>query len=149
MYECKPLCFSTFVSEKGNYLTSCLFPCEPNPFHKGLTLQGKFCFSQNLLFSYRGKFSPQEMTPQKRKAELKLKITELFHQKVYPFTINIKFTKIQLNSSGSNTEDSFTMAVSNSFFSSLEKSHSSRFGIIQGDFFLFILKMVYCVFSLE
>ena len=33
-----------------------------------------------------------------------------------------------------NTDDSSTTAVSNSFLSPLEKSHSGRFGIIKGDF---------------
>ena len=53
------------------------------------------------------------------------------------------------NFSGSNTDGRFTTAVSNSFLSPLEKSYSCRFGIIKGVFFLFILKMVYCVYSLE
>ena len=44
---------------------------------------------------------------------------------------------IQLNFNGSNTDGSFTMAVSNSFLSPLEKkSPGSRFSIIKGDFLL-------------
>ena len=56
--------------------------------------------------------------------------------------------KRQYNFSGSNTDGSFTMAVSNSFVSSLEKSNSCRSRIIWSDFF-FMLKMVYCVYSIE
>ena len=41
-----------------------------------------------------------------------------------------------------------TMAVSNSFLSPLEKSHSCTFGIFKGDLCV-ISKMVYCVYSLE
>ena len=59
-----------------------------------------------------------------------------------------QFVHVQKNFSGSNTEGSFTMAVSNSFLSPLEKSNICRFVIICGVFF-FILKMVYCVYSLE
>ena len=48
-----------------------------------------------------------------------------------------------------NTDDSSTTAVSNSFLSPLEKSHSGKFGIIKGDFPFFILKLARCVYSLE
>ena len=50
---------------------------------------------------------------------------------------------------GSNSDCSFTLAVSNSFLGPLEKIHDCRFGKIKGDFSFFILKIVYCVYSLE
>ena len=53
------------------------------------------------------------------------------------------------NFSGSNTDGSFTTAVLNSFLSPLEKNPIAadlgQFRVI----FFFILKMVYCVYSLE
>ena len=48
--------------------------------------------------------------------------------------------------SSSNTDGSFTTAVSNSFLSPLEKKkHSCRFGIIQGDFLFYIENGILCV----
>ena len=45
--------------------------------------------------------------------------------------------KIQKNFNGSNTDGSFTAAVSKSFLSPLElKSYSCRFGIIKGDIYI-------------
>ena len=56
---------------------------------------------------------------------------------------------IQLNLSDSNTDGSFTTAVSNSFLSPLEtKTITADLGKFRAIFF-FILKMVYCVYSLE
>ena len=52
---------------------------------------------------------------------------------------------IQWSLSGLNTDGSFTSAVSNSFLSPLEKSHSSRFGIIYGDFLFYIDNGILCV----
>ena len=50
--------------------------------------------------------------------------------------------------SGSNTDDSFTTAVSNLLVSPLEKSHSCRFWINYGDV-LFLLIMVIFFFYIE
>ena len=44
--------------------------------------------------------------------------------------------QLQWNFNGSNTDGSFTTAVSNSFLSPYEKFHSCRFGIILGDFLI-------------
>ena len=56
---------------------------------------------------------------------------------------------IQQNFSGSNTDGSFTMAISNLFLSTFEISHGCRIRISKGDFLFLYLKMVYCVYSLE
>ena len=53
---------------------------------------------------------------------------------------------IQLNFSGSNTDGSFTTAISNSFLSPLENNPQLQ---IWNNVVFFILKMVYCVCSLE
>ena len=54
---------------------------------------------------------------------------------------------IQWNFSGSNTDGSFTTAVSKSFLGPLEKNHTAAdFGYFRV-IFLFILKMVYFVFT--
>ena len=74
---------------------------------------------------------------------------------VYPFTFSshlctglsvansratLVLGQLWLNFNGSNTDGSFTMALSNSFLSPLEKSHSCRFGIISGVFLFHIEK---------
>ena len=43
---------------------------------------------------------------------------------------------LQLSFNGSNTDGSFTTAVSNSFLSPLEKANSCRFGIIKNVFLI-------------
>ena len=58
-----------------------------------------------------------------------------------------EYAKHQWTSSGSNTDGLLTTAVLNSFLSPLEKTLSCRFGTIKVNFL--ILKMVYCVYSLE
>ena len=57
---------------------------------------------------------------------------------------------IQQNFNGSNTDGSFTMAVSNSFLLKFlgKKNIATDFGKFRVNF-SFILKMVYCVYSLE
>ena len=52
--------------------------------------------------------------------------------------------QLQYNFNGSNTDGSFTPAVSNSFLSPLA-ANLGQLGVI----FFFILKMVYCVHTLE
>ena len=47
----------------------------------------------------------------------------------------------------SNTDGSFTTAVSNSFLSPWEKSHSCRFGTIEGDFLQYIENGILCVLT--
>ena len=54
-------------------------------------------------------------------------------------------TTIQENFSGSNTDGSFTTAVSNSFLSPKEKSLGCRFGIIQCDFLFYIENGILCI----
>ena len=57
--------------------------------------------------------------------------------------------RVQYNFNGSNTDGSFSTAVSNSFSSPLTKNHpAADLGLIRV-IFVFKLKMVYCVFSLE
>ena len=46
----------------------------------------------------------------------------------------IRKLEVQKNFNGSNTDGSSTTAVSNSFLSPLEKSHSGRFRINETDF---------------
>ena len=69
----------------------------------------------------------------------------------YIFTSGIAWLNywIQYNFNDSNTHDSFTTAVSNSFLSPLPKISYLQ---ILGSFrviFVFKMKMVYCVYSLE
>ena len=47
--------------------------------------------------------------------------------------------------SGSNTDGSFTTAVSTSFLSPWKKAHSCRFGIIKGVFLIHIENGILCV----
>ena len=49
------------------------------------------------------------------------------------------------NFNGSNPDGSFTTAVSNSFLSPLENSHSCRFIINLGDFLFYIENGILCV----
>ena len=57
--------------------------------------------------------------------------------------------QLQYDFNGSNTDGSFSTAVSNSFSSPLTKNHpAADLGLIRV-IFVFKLKMVYCVFSLE
>ena len=60
-----------------------------------------------------------------------------------------KNKKIQCNLSGSNTDGSFTVDDSNSFFQSLQNSSNSSRKQIFRDFFLFYHGIVCCVYSLE
>ena len=53
--------------------------------------------------------------------------------------------EIQYNFSDSNTDGSFTMAVSNSFLNPLEKSHCCRFRMISGNFLFYIENGILCV----
>ena len=60
---------------------------------------------------------------------------------------------LQENFNGPNSDDSLTRAVSNSFWSPLEKNPIAadlgKFRLIFFFLCVFILKMVYCVYSLE
>ena len=59
------------------------------------------------------------------------------------------FVDVQSNLDGSNTDDSFTMANSNSFFESLRNSCDSSRKQIFKEIFLFYCEIVFCVYSLE
>ena len=56
--------------------------------------------------------------------------------------MNLRYTG-KLN--GSNTDDSFTTAVSKSFLSPWEKSLGCRFGIIEDDFLFYIENGILCI----
>ena len=58
-------------------------------------------------------------------------------------------TEIQYDLNGSNTDGSFTVDDSNSFFQSLQNSSNSSRKQIFNDFFLFYHGIVCCVYSLE
>ena len=60
-------------------------------------------------------------------------------------TLLIKLNQLQYNFSGSNTDGSFTMAVSNLCWSPQEISQSSRTGKIKSDFSFYIENGMLCV----
>ena len=56
------------------------------------------------------------------------------------------YRNIQLNFSGSNTDGSFTMAVSNPLLSPLEKTQiAANLGLFWGDFLFYIENGILCV----
>ena len=62
---------------------------------------------------------------------------------------SVNLATLKPNFGGSNTDGSFTTAVSNLFLNPLERIPNYKFRIIWVFFFFFILKMVCCVYSLE
>ena len=65
------------------------------------------------------------------------------------FRCALSHLRVQYNFSSSNTDDSPTTTISNSFLSFLEKSHSGRFRITKGNFLFLIFLTAYCVYLLE
>ena len=63
--------------------------------------------------------------------------------------IATKANILQYNLTGSNTDGSFTVDDSNSFFQSLQNSSNSSRKQISNDLFLFYHGIVCCVYSLE